>query len=510
MISGKANADATKQYADNIWKKNPKISPNSWKIVEGNTVSKIGFGSYRVTTDTLHENALRKALLSGINLIDTSSNYTDGQSESLIGKMLTALVDNNEITREQVVVISKGGYIQGASLRHAQTNTPEGVVKLNEHLWYSIHPENLKLQLTKSLERLNLESLDGYLLHNPEYILGHKAAINGDLTEQDKEEFYAQIEQAFTFLEEQVKEGVISFYGVSSNTFGAAEDQPDHISLSKTFEIASKAAQKAWGRKKRSAFRCVQMPINLMELGALHTENNTAKTFDGDEHVSVLELASRMNLTVLANRPLNAFPLTGGTYRLADASTEISEESINTLVENLCQSEDALNKILEGWPQVSGQPLFSFTNQGEELLQHMTGSIQYDHLCSTFIYPHIGAFNHALEEIANTTPAKAESIELTKQAYNKALAQLILALREYVRTKDEEAIRPIELELRDRVPEKWKSAKMQQLALNAIASLPGVSCVLCGMRKEDYIDDALYTMELGDFVDPAKVIGSTH
>ena len=52
-------------------------------------MSKIGFGGYRISiSSNEHYDALKKALESGVTLIDTSSNYTDGDSERLIGKLL--------------------------------------------------------------------------------------------------------------------------------------------------------------------------------------------------------------------------------------------------------------------------------------------------------------------------------------------------------------------------------------------------------------------------------------
>lgn len=508
MIPGRATADATKEYADNLWKKNPKLSPDGWKIIEGCTVSKIGFGSYRILGESSHEKALRKALLSGINLIDTASNYTDGQSEVVIGRILSALISNGELKREEVMLITKGGYIQGTALHQAKNQPPKEVVKLNEGLWYSIHPDNLKMQMSRSLERLNVQCVDGYLLHNPEYILGYKSAASGDVTDEDRSSFYQQVQDAFVFLEEKVKEGVIGFYGVSSNSLGVVKDQHDHIDLSRLFEAAQTAAQQVWGRKKRPAFRCVQLPINLMELGALHAENNTAKTFEGDEAVSVLELASRMHLTVLANRPLNAFPGSGGVFRLAEGLHETDRENVERLFDAVKESETALHKVLDGWPQVDGSPLFSFMHQGEEFIEHVSGSIQYERLCTTFIYPYLATFNQALDDLTKAHVEKAESIRVVQQSYNKNMRDFLSVLRCYAQCKDAESVRPLELELRDRVPEKWKSRPLQQLSLNAIASLPGVSCVLCGLRQESYVDDAIATLELGNFADPAAVIGS--
>lgn len=44
-----------------------------------------------------------KGLTSGMNVIDTSSNYMDGLSEKLIGNVLEGLIENNEIKRDVTI-----------------------------------------------------------------------------------------------------------------------------------------------------------------------------------------------------------------------------------------------------------------------------------------------------------------------------------------------------------------------------------------------------------------------
>ena len=52
-------------------------------------VSRIGFGCYRVDDQAPgHREALERALADGCTLIDTSTNYTDGGSERLVGAVL--------------------------------------------------------------------------------------------------------------------------------------------------------------------------------------------------------------------------------------------------------------------------------------------------------------------------------------------------------------------------------------------------------------------------------------
>ena len=88
-IPGKATAVSTQTY----FQKHATISTT---VVDrlGWQISQAGFGSYRVNTgEKVHEQALRQALQNGINLIDTSSNYSDGGSERLIGRILAEQID---------------------------------------------------------------------------------------------------------------------------------------------------------------------------------------------------------------------------------------------------------------------------------------------------------------------------------------------------------------------------------------------------------------------------------
>src|SRR5262245_55886847 len=90
-------------------------------------VSRLGFGCYRVDAVTVeHAAALKLALRRGINLIDTSTNYGDGESEELVGRVLQASIAAGEIRREEIVVVSKIGYVQGQNLKLAQEREAAG------------------------------------------------------------------------------------------------------------------------------------------------------------------------------------------------------------------------------------------------------------------------------------------------------------------------------------------------------------------------------------------------
>ncbi|HLZ35228.1 MAG TPA: aldo/keto reductase, partial [Nitrospira sp.] len=284
----------------------------------GLTTSKLGFGCYRVDgSDPEFAVALSHALQAGVNLIDTSTNYMDGESERLVGSVLHDLTAKKNLARDEVIVVSKIGYVQGQNLKQAEAREQAGrpypeMVKYGEGIWHCVHPEFLADQLDISLDRLGLETLDVCLLHNPEYFLSDAVRRSGPNTADMRATFYRRMEQAFRYLESQVEEGRIRWYGVSSNTVVNDAADPEATSLSRLLEAAAQAAA-ALG-KPRHHFTVLQCPMNLFEAGAWTLPNNGV-----DERDTVLQQAQRERVAVLVNRPLNAMPVRGsGVLRLAE------------------------------------------------------------------------------------------------------------------------------------------------------------------------------------------------
>jgi aryl-alcohol dehydrogenase-like predicted oxidoreductase len=248
-------------------------------------MGQVGFGSYRISDRSKeHRLALEKALSLGCPLIDTSANYTNGESEELIGKVLSENPHFNPL------LVTKAGYIQGKNLVIIEELNSQGLalddlVDLGSELKHSIHPEFLKNQLDNSLIRLKRNSIDIFLLHNPEYYFKGEGA--------NQNEYYLLIEKAFCYLEEEVKNGRIKSYGISSNNFILPLNHAEVTNLQLVLDVAKKIS-------KNHHFSAIQFPFNLIEIGALEKFGEY-----GDQ--SVMELATEAGLTTMINRPLNAF-----------------------------------------------------------------------------------------------------------------------------------------------------------------------------------------------------------
>lgn len=291
-------------------------------------MSVVGFGAYRVSNrSTMHREALREAFRGNVKIIDTSANYTNGESEALIGEVL------KEFPEHRPLIITKGGYIQGHNLdlleKLNQLNqAKEDLVIIDENLKHSIHPEFLESQINQSLERLGVISIDYYLLHNPEYYFQQENATQA--------QYYQRILKAFLFLEEQVKKGKIKNYGVSSNNFILPHSDPKVTSIDELLKLKKKHNLKH--------FNMVEFPFNLIEIGALESGEDFGEQ-------SLIDTCMQNNILTVSNRPLNAFS-NNQLVRLATYEDMYADldESIAVVHFNHC-----LNLIRNKWNELSDE-----------------------------------------------------------------------------------------------------------------------------------------------------------
>ncbi|MCW3094986.1 MAG: Aldo/keto reductase family protein [Chthonomonadaceae bacterium] len=213
----------------------------------GNTdleVSEIGLGCARLggimaqnqSRSESPENLLRQALDAGITFFDTADMYTQGESETLIGKAFAG-------KRDKVVIASKGGYclptqrkliarikplirplVRALGLK--RQNLPASVAG---SMSQDFSPDYLGNAVEASLRRLKTDYLDLYQLHSPP-----QATIRSG-------EFVGTLEKL-------KNQGKIRYYGVAVDTVEDAVCCLDYP------EISS-----------------VMLPFGLLDLEALDT-----------------------------------------------------------------------------------------------------------------------------------------------------------------------------------------------------------------------------------------------
>lgn len=451
----------------------------------GLLVSAAGFGGYRISVNIQsHYEALHKALSSGINLIDTSGNYADGGSEELIGTVLADLIEQGTLRREEVVIVSKAGYLQGANLTISKEKKFSGesfpdLVVLNEECEHCIHPDFLQQQITHSLERLHLSTIDCFLLHNPEYY--YLWAQNQGISKAEAQtEFLRRIEAAFRYLETEVQVGRISYYGISSNAFPVASDAYELMPLDQIWAIAESIAVD-------HHFRIIELPFNVFEAGAATAANQK----NGQ---TVLAFAQQHELAVLSNRPLNAI-FDDKIRRLADL-TGPSFDNIELLVSQIKAMIDMENAfrltfITQLTDEELSQPdLFKGLNCGEVIQKQWYTFDSYWHWQNM----KVNYFNPIIQHSINLLIAgKSMTLPMKHwiEEYVNLLNPLFTNVTNYYRGREMKRAN-LDKAMIASCDDEWAlDCSLSQLAIHVLRSTQGITSVLVGMRSETYVDDVL-------------------
>jgi len=405
-------------------------------------VAKIGFGTYRVSDRSPeHVEAIRTAVEEGVDLIDTSTNYMDGAAERAIALALQPLPTK---VIKDVEIVSKFGYIQGSTLQRVlEGENFMDVVKFADHIYHCISPSFLRDQLSKSLERLNMDTLGCYLIHNPEYFV--LDGLNHDLDRNELlDRMFERIEKAFVALEEEVASGRIKSYGVSSNSFAKKSNDPEFLPYEDLVTIAKRAAEEAGNSEHH--FTTVQLPINLLET----------------EGLKCAAWAKKNGLRVLSNRPFNA--------------------QANELMFRLASYDEPhdyyhhLNEVLEMTDDASLKSVYNLVEQLDDV-KHRFGYVgEYDEFLHVQVIPHLKTALEALD------PAVVELLA----------ESLDLFLQEYARMVAFECTKMTKTQLKEKLEGCDKS--LQECALEFLQNQKEIDYILVGMRKPSYVMNVLGMM----------------
>jgi aryl-alcohol dehydrogenase-like predicted oxidoreductase len=266
------------------------------KLVRGaSTWSKLGFGASRCSIGVEeNEASLRKAVLGGISLVDTSPMYGNafGKSEQMVGKVLGKLQ-----TQAHPTVMTKVGYSAANG-----DKIPAGAIEMAPGVVHCLEPDFSLQSFRESCARLGPVVPDYILVQNPETQASHALArlLEGKDSEAKEvdpaavteawESTYSKLSLLFAALEELVASGdLLCGYGVSS--LGLSE--PDSSPMRVCHEQLLKCARNAAGDSHHLGV--VQLPGNLLEL-------------DGLARAPVMQQAG---LKVVVARPLTAVTNSG-------------------------------------------------------------------------------------------------------------------------------------------------------------------------------------------------------
>jgi hypothetical protein len=285
------------------------------------------------------------------------------------------------------------------------------------------------------------------------------------------------VAEGFVTLERKVKDGELAFYGIALAD-GAAD-------LGAWLERAGAAAEQVWGRKKRSALRLVMVPVNPLEMAAVHAGASTHK----GESVSVLELAARLDLMVIAD---HALAWAGVDVRAVAADPTLA--ALDALA-RLGRAERAVAEKLGGWPAAQGVPVFGV------LPALAAGQAPW---------PHSAAWTHWMGHVWPGVDAAWRAVPQTPEveAYRAAWQVLLPHGAMLAAVAGARLAETLRGQFGEAVPRAWRKLSFRAQAWGAISSLPGVTAVLAELSHSDALPDLRAVMEHPDMVDVAAVFGN--
>jgi aryl-alcohol dehydrogenase-like predicted oxidoreductase len=275
----------------------------------GLVMSSIGIGTYLGDStddvDAEYEDAIRHAIESGINVIDTAINYRCQRSELAVGAAIQRVLASGAANREELVVCSKGGYIPLDRTPPATRADYQAYVRrefVDQQILHpdeivsgghSLAPRFLRYCLAKSRQNLGLQTIDIYYLHNPGQLL----------STLPPDEARVRLRSALAFLEEAAEKGSVGSYGIATwDELRVGPDARGHLGLEYVMELAREVAG------DNHHFRFVQVPVSLAMQEAVRTPTQPLE----GKLATVLEVASALGLTVVASASLMQSRLTQG------------------------------------------------------------------------------------------------------------------------------------------------------------------------------------------------------
>lgn len=299
-VEGFATSEGTKNYTEYAISQGRPIS--HFKSFDSLHLSSIGMGTYlgqpSEEDDQAVENAVFESVKSGaVNVIDTAINYRAMRSEKSIGRALLRLVKDRIISRDQIFISTKNGYITNdgdypnidvMEYIHRMYIQTDVITADDISSGYNIiNPNYLAKCIDKSLMNMHVSSIDLVYIHN---------AFESWYQDVSREQFMEMLVKAFEVYEKYRAKNKIRYYGMATWTcFRVPPTSPEYLSL----EQAVKCAESVGG--KDHGFRFIQLPYNLAYSEALLLRNQSVGS---EENLTILQAAEKLNIGIFTSIPL--------------------------------------------------------------------------------------------------------------------------------------------------------------------------------------------------------------
>jgi aryl-alcohol dehydrogenase-like predicted oxidoreductase len=297
LAPGRATAEGTRRFADRF-----ERLPGHFRRPDRLWLSSLALGmrSGEVggSDDFQYRSAVPVLLAGGVNTFVTALSDRMMTSERCLGAALARALREGVAARDEVIVVTKGGYLvvdpdrigsTASARRHlVETYVDTGLVDPDRaaHGVHCLDGRFLRDQIERSRRNLRISTIDLYLIEEPELHLGACSA----------QEFRDRVCGAFEALERAVSDGAIAAYGLCTwDGFLRPHTDRGHLALIDVFEWALEVG----GGDHH--LRAVQLPYSVAMAEAFRLDSQISPSGHTD---AVLSTLRGTGTVVLASAPL--------------------------------------------------------------------------------------------------------------------------------------------------------------------------------------------------------------
>ncbi|KAJ3297512.1 hypothetical protein HK104_000414 [Borealophlyctis nickersoniae] len=373
---------------------------------------------------------------------------------------------------------------------------------MSDRVAHSLAPEYLEREIGASLARLGLETVDVFMLNNPERLAAGRDKKYG------MSQVYDIVAKACLHLGKEVQRGRIQAYGICSHS-AANPAAPDHFSLSRALQ-----ASEPMSAEVSKNLVAVEYPFNMFEKEAY-----------GHEEEGIMHIAKEHSLFSFTQRPL---------YAIANGQVRPLTTRFGVEVEDEPRISDELTKSFEEMAQLEadiGEKLSSDPNDNaliakfvwaqvlaENIAQLSQNLFAARHYLERQVVPAVEADLAALQGRANelgdeemlewvaryrqsvhaVTAHILDICKISTLRSNLTLSKFLTALTPTLRSLDDGT---------SGVPLSVTAATVAASTLDVVGRTgqSAGGCVLVGMRREDYVKEIVGTVGMGPRLDKEEV-----
>ena len=253
--------------------------------------SKLSIGLYQGPdndeVDQYLFDVIEHAIKIGINNFDVAPNYRNTRSELVLGRIL------KKSKSENIFITTKGGFVpfdfSDATINESdyiKTNYINRSLATNDtfdfYHFQSFDPRYLEHEFNLSLQRLNVDKIDLYYLHNPEYLLARV----------DKETFLKQMNSVYIWLKQKIENKQILNFGISTWDGFFYEDANKRLQMIDFIDFAVK-------HNIMDHFKAIQFPFNILKTDAF----SKATQFIDNGFISLIRAAIKYSISCITSAP---------------------------------------------------------------------------------------------------------------------------------------------------------------------------------------------------------------